>query len=59
MSVNPGGNGQWVRTRTEEGAKSFQQERDADAARQAPGIERSLEMRRRVRGKLRGLLHLR
>lgn len=60
MTVGPaGGNGQWARARNQQGAKSFLQEMNADAEHMGPGIERSLEMRRKVRRKIRELLHLR
>ncbi len=53
-----GGNGQWVRARNEQGAKSFQQELAADAQARAAGIQRSLAFRRRLRRRIGRLLHL-
>lgn len=51
-----GGNGQWVRARTEEGAKAFVAEQEMEAERLRDRAQRSREFRQRVAARLRSWL---
>jgi len=50
-----GGNGQWVRTRNEAGAKAFLKERQIEAERQAASRARSRAFWKRIRRRVRSL----
>lgn len=47
-----GGNGQWARTRNQEGADSFRAEQEQNAAAHSDEYARSLAFRRRMRARI-------
>lgn len=53
------GNGQWVRARNAEGAKSFLAEQQQEADRHADEYARSRAFRRRLRARIAGMFRRR